>query len=312
MDLAPLVREVVATETVQDMAQQKGYTGIHYVAPLATVIDNATGEEVTAYPLQKGFMAAKMALEMPQNIAVNELQALAEVGEGLFDAFQASGILPEGLNTSQLMIDDDERLHLLGAGKYELFDPGTPTYQHGQVMRYQGGQWRPESETPHAKFNYPMTPFVEAGTSIAGRRNNEGENPIFAAFNGRGPIVTLTNQFTGESALINMPSFQLRSAHGERAVNQVLLELPSLATPGAIAHVITESLSVLGPTIMSGHVAYYLDLMGIKNIKLVTAPPDKIVHLHSGTGRVEVNTIMGEQIYAYQPLPPRGRAARKV
>jgi hypothetical protein len=300
MDIAPAVSRIIGSEAAQAVAREQGYTGIDYVAPVAAARNRHTGVETVAYLWQEG----RSVLDLTTVEAQAEWGRIEAVGSGLYDVFQANCVWSDDLRVDQILLDEDHKLHLLDAEMYKHFDPGSPKFAPGQIVRYRQDQWSAEFVPDSLEQAASTILLAEPGISIAGRRN-DGENPVFCATSDQGCVVSLTNSFTGESALIHMPAPNVRIAEGERAIDHMVSALPSLHTRGAIAHIITGGSQL--HTLVRGCFARHLALYGVINIKEVITEPGKTVWLHSGTGKVEVSNREGKRIYAYQPLPGQSR-----
>jgi hypothetical protein len=311
MEMADKVSSIANSDPAQEVVRSQGYAGIDHVRPIAAAIHSDTGTEKVAYPWQEGRSLQEQALNLPDDEADAAIAQLDTLADGLLDVFQAHGVMPQGIHTDILMVDDSNRLHLVEAEGYEDIDPGSPAYAPGEVRRYQDDSWQPGADPQYAEFNVEGDIYVDPGVIMTARAAEEGPNPILKTFIGEGRGVTVTNAFTGEAVLIPLLDREMSSLEGGRALSRAMEQVSSLATQGAIGHVIAptdfESSSTPDQA-WTNELKAQLAQLGVRNVKVVDGRGEW-VHLHVATGRVKTEHRTGKPGYDYQPLPPQSPPA---
>jgi hypothetical protein len=286
---------------------------------LAAGVDHETGTETVVYQYQPGRGAEDDAFDRPPVDSETVLENLGAVIEGMRDIFQAHGIEPVGLGSDQFRATDEGGLCLTGAGSFRRFDPARPSHYHGEIWRYQDGDWSAGPDPRYAEPDTPGAAYVESNTIAVGRGSAPGnEASVFRAVIEDGRAVIITNPFTEESAMIHIRGADIGTDRGQAAITRAIQEMPSLGTEGAIAHVIggenvgEDEVEGEGPAIVprannawTNQLAAYLRLHGVWNIKTVPEDVGAVVRLDVNTGGIEVGDLVGNRAYQYQPLPPQ-------
>jgi hypothetical protein len=259
---------------------------------LAASIDHRDGKETILYPCREG--KVPNPLSSPDTFARVQGAIVA-----LGDLLQANDIYARDLNASQAMVDSNDGLHVIDTEMYRILDPGTPTLNPGEIVRYQDGQWQQGSDPAYAEPGNPAAARVAPNSLLVCRGGGEG--PVLSVRSDGGSIVAVTNRSTNEIAVMHVP---VGDQYGDfdDVLSEMVQKAPSLGTPGAVAHVIGDDRAgaVLIVDLTSG-----LERAGLRNIKQVISRRDTDVNVHSDTCRVAVNDdILGRRVYDYTP-PPR-------
>jgi hypothetical protein len=310
LENASTVERIVDAPLAQQLVRGFGYKDIEYVAPIAAAVyagrDEDSGTETVAYEYQKGQLAQAAAFDLGEEALEKEMERLDIVADVLVDVFQAYGVHADTV-AENLMINRGH-LKLLDAENYEQFEPTPPTYEPGQVRRHENGEWH---EGPGPQPVDPAKPadiYVSEGVSMAARAG-AGVNPVFKATCGEGRVIVLTDAFTAQSAIINIPGGAVGATEGERAISEVIRQVPSLGSKAAIAHIIAKDDSSPEQVAWGDTLDIHLTSCGVTNIKSVETGQDMVVQLHAATGRVVVEDLENRSVYRYQPLPPQPKPA---
>jgi hypothetical protein len=119
-------------------------------------------------------------------------------------------------------------------------------------------------------------------------------------------VIVLTDAFTGQSAIINVPPDGI--VEGKRVIDAVTREVPSLGSKAVIAHIITKDDSSPEQQALNDDIYLHIESCGVRNIKAVQLGEDVVVGLHSGDGKVEITALHNSLLYVYQPLSPQTQA----
>ncbi len=294
------VASVISSDAVQEVARAHGFAGIDVVEPLA--VADLTGEltQTVAYPWQPGHLAEEMfGSDESQAAALSsEVSRVTAVTETAQDHLRAHGIDALDLTSTNILVDSSNRLHVIDAEFYADVDPGEATLEPGEVRSYQGETMQDESGIHHA----------EAGVAIAARSGNVGENPILNGDSSNSWVVTFSNVFTGESALMSINATEAVSARATEMIDEIVTDVSSLGSNAVVAHIIgtVESGLIDGEPVEDwrDQVKEYLASWGAGGVRLCINDQGKKVQLDVATGRVQVFDADGQQLYDYSPVLP--------
>lgn len=289
------VKKVVDSEQAQLAVREQGFSGIHYVEPLAMAVSVESDAGMTIYPWQHGQLtplADVWELEIPEEVARDELDRVSAVVEDLRALLGANGIEAPDLSANQILIDENNNLALLDIEEYQSFDTPEPALAPAASAHFKQGKWYSGSDPAHA-WDVPEMATVEQGVAGVARGAETAEDsPEFAAeWHGQGTVGVFWNAVSKESAIINAAN----SAEWEASVSQVIAKVPNVSRQGTILHAFGADTEVIYGSLFDG--------MAVRNKVLLEGSTD--IYFNTGTGRIEVYSEDGDRTFMYQPPSTR-------
>lgn len=290
------VKAVIDSEQAQQAAREHGFDGITFVEPLVMAVSTELDAAVTVYPRQYGQLtplADIWELEVPEDVAQDELDRVNAVLQDMHALLGANGIVAPDLGAPQVLIEDNT-LALVDVEEYFKFETPEAAMEPAETAHFKDDQWHagndPTYDNPESIAELAV---VEQGAIGIGRGTNSAEDsPEFSTeWHGDGTVATLWNAVTKEAALVHVSNF----SDWEPTISQVFARVPNLSGQGTILHVLAvDTRRALGRL---------FDAVAVRNTVSLEGYSD--IYLSTSTGSVEVYDRDGNQVYRYQPPSTR-------
>ncbi|HSX15926.1 MAG TPA: hypothetical protein VLF40_04000 [Candidatus Saccharimonadales bacterium] len=239
MEAASAIQAVVASDDVQQMVREFGFTKLTYAPPLASsteVTDEGKLVQTTMYPYREGHPPGIQAGRVVDTV---EQTAAGMIAWRLHDALASGGVEASNLTDTQFTVcdtPDGPELVLTDAESYRRVPEGDEyaTFESGEVRSFaHTATAEPAVVVPDPYFITEVSP----GTTMLGRRGAEEGPVLVAQEDDYAQIVAVYDQVTGEGALLHIRLEDFDEGTYHEPVARVMRELPGLfRTPGVAAY----------------------------------------------------------------------------